>query len=113
MRIATIILLFIFTNISTIAQVCSNGQFVMNNTGYTEAQSIVNTTDGGSIVAGITTSSGAGQEDIFVTKFDNQNNVEWSNTIGSSSRERGFPVNVIQTTNGFVVSLNSSLYSSS
>ena len=90
---------------------CINGQYILEDNGLTHAQSIDYTDDGGFVIAGYTTVSGAGQEDIFITKFDNQNNIEWSNTYGTSSKDSGFPVYIINTPNGYLISCQSGNFS--
>jgi uncharacterized delta-60 repeat protein len=51
------------------------------------AYSIVQSSDGGYIVAGETWSFGAGYADFYVVKLDNKRNVEWTKTIGGSSTD--------------------------
>ena len=48
------------------------------------AKSIQQTSDGGYIVAGVTGSFGAGLEDVWVLKLDEDGNVEWQKTYGGS-----------------------------
>jgi hypothetical protein len=50
-----------------------------------EARSIIQSSDGGYVVAGLTESFGAGGADIFVVKLDSAGNVQWTKTIGGSS----------------------------
>jgi hypothetical protein len=50
-----------------------------------EARSIIQSSDGGYVVAGRTWSFGAGSEDIYVVKLDSSGNVVWTKTIGGSS----------------------------
>ena len=92
---------------------CTNGQYILQDNGLTEAQSIAYTDDGGYVIAGYTTVSGAGQEDVFVTKFDDQNNIEWSKTYGTSNSDKGYPIYIEKTNNGYIVSSNSKAYASS
>ncbi len=49
-------------------------------TGWEEAYSVQQTSDGGYIVAGRTDSFGAGSEDIFLIKTDASGNVQWAKT---------------------------------
>ncbi len=49
------------------------------------ANSIIQSSDGGFVVAGYTGSSGAGGYDIYIVKLDSSGNVLWIKTIGGSS----------------------------
>jgi hypothetical protein len=49
-----------------------------------EARSIIQSSDGGYVVAGYTESFGAGYGDIYVVKLDSSGNVIWTKTIGGS-----------------------------
>jgi len=53
--------------------------------GYEAANSVHQTTDGGYIIAGTTTSYGAGQRDVYLVKTDASGNMEWEKIIGGSS----------------------------
>lgn len=63
-----------------------------------EAYSIRQTSDGGYIVAGFTTSFGAGNEDMFVVKLDATGTVSWARAIGGAQNDRAWCVR--QTTDG-------------
>lgn len=60
------------------------------------------TSDGGYIVAGYTSSFGAGAMDVWVLKLDGQGNIQWQKTYGGSQDEEAFD---IQTTSdgGYIV----------
>lgn len=62
---------------------------------YDVANSINQTTDGGYVITGGTTSFGAGGEDVYVVKLDALGNLQWSRTIGGPDYETG---NSIQQT---------------
>jgi ribosomal protein S11 len=67
-------------------------------TGYDEASSVQQTSDGGYIVAGYTSSFGAGGDDIFLIKTDANGNVIWAKTYGGTSWDEAFSVQ--QTSDG-------------
>ncbi len=62
------------------------------------ARSIIQTSDGGYAVAGCTGSKGAGRNDFWVIKLDNQGNQIWDKTYGGSSYDKAN--SIIQTTDG-------------
>jgi REP element-mobilizing transposase RayT len=67
-------------------------------TGWDEAYSVQQTSDGGYIVAGFTESFGAGSYDLFLIKTDANGNVQWAKTYGETNRE--FAYSVQQTSDG-------------
>src|SRR5262245_8312993 len=46
------------------------------------SNAIETTSDGGYIVAGYTTSYGAGDRDVWILKLDSAGNIDWQNTYG-------------------------------
>jgi uncharacterized delta-60 repeat protein len=54
---------------------------------YESGRSIAQTSDGGYIVAGVTSSYGAGGSDVFLLKFSSEDSLSWAKTIGGDSRE--------------------------
>jgi hypothetical protein len=62
------------------------------------AYSIIQSSDGGYVVAGQTRSFGAGWDDIYVVKLDRSGNVLWTKTIGGSSFDGAF--SIIQSSDG-------------
>lgn len=57
--------------------------------GNDAGDSICQTTDGGFIIIGETTSQGAGDRDIWVIKTDSNGEIEWEKTFGGENYDRG------------------------
>ncbi len=70
----------------------------IGGSGYDLGWSIIQTSDGGYAVAGSTMSFRAGWVDVYVVKLDGSGTVQWTRTIGGSSREEGN--SIIQTSDG-------------
>jgi hypothetical protein len=62
------------------------------------AHSIIQSSDGGYVVAGSTQSFGAGGSDFYVVKLDSSGNVQWTKTIGGSDWD--FAGSIIQSSDG-------------
>jgi hypothetical protein len=60
--------------------------------------SVQQTADGGYVIAGITSSYGAGGADIYLIKTDANGDVEWTRTYGTTESDEGYAVQ--QTTDG-------------
>jgi hypothetical protein len=60
--------------------------------------SLIQTSDGGYAIAGVTSSFGAGLGDVYLVKLDAKGNLQWTKTIGGLNGEIGF--SLIQTSNG-------------
>jgi hypothetical protein len=54
--------------------------------------SIIETSDNGYAIAGMTASFGAGQYDIYVIKLDSSGNLVWTLTVGESGYENGYDI---------------------
>jgi len=63
-----------------------------------EASSLIQTSDGGYAIAGITQSFGAGEWDVYVVKLDANGNLQWTKTIGGPDFDVGN--SLIQTSDG-------------
>jgi len=63
--------------------------------------SVKQTSDGGFVATGYTSSSGAGQEDVYLLKTDSLGNVLWSTNFGGASTEQG--KDVIQHGNNYII----------
>ena len=85
-----------------ILQLDSTGNIIWNNTyggsGEDSVRSIQQTSDGGYIVAGSSTSFGAGNYDIWVLKLNSTGAIAWQKTYGGFSLDRAYSVR--QTTDG-------------
>ncbi|MBT9175330.1 MAG: hypothetical protein DDT22_01005 [candidate division WS2 bacterium] len=62
------------------------------------ASSIVQTQDGGYILAGGTSSFGSGGYDVYVAKIDSSCELKWQKTLGGSAADRGY--SIAQTSDG-------------
>ncbi|MEN6473246.1 MAG: hypothetical protein ABFD81_04460 [Syntrophaceae bacterium] len=75
--------------------------------GFERAQSVSQTSDGGYLVAGYTSSTGAGNKDVWTVKLDAQGALLWSQTYGGLSCDMAFG---LKTTDdeGYIVAGNTS-----
>ncbi len=66
--------------------------------GAEEANSVIQTSDGGYLLAGYTSSFGAGQDDAWLVKGDADGNPQWNKTYGGVGRDHA--TSVLQTGDG-------------
>ncbi len=71
---------------------------VYGESGYDYAISIIQTTDGGYAVAGLTQSKETDYIDGWIIKLDNKGNIDWEKVYGES--EEDVAISIIQTTDG-------------
>jgi len=65
---------------------------------HDRGSSLIQTSDGGYAIAGITESFGAGEWDVYVVKLDANGNLQWTKTIGGPEYDWGN--SLIQTSDG-------------
>ena len=65
------------------------------------AESVIQTADGGFVVAGYTDSKGAGDYDFWVLKLDSTGHLLWDKTFGGSDSDSAR--SVVQTADGGLV----------
>jgi len=65
---------------------------------FDRAHSLVQTSDGGYALAGVTLSFGAGEYDVWLVKTDGSGNMEWSRTYGGTGNDYAF--SLVETSDG-------------
>jgi hypothetical protein len=66
--------------------------------GDDEGYSIIQARDGGYVIAGYTTSFGAGDDDVYVIKLDSVGNLQWTKVIGGTNVD--LANSIVQATDG-------------
>jgi hypothetical protein len=84
-----------------------NGQvnFVRNygGDGFDRGHSVQQTFEGGYVIAGYTSSFGAGDHDIYLVKTDSLGEMIWTNTFGGSGYESGHSVQQTYPDSGYII----------
>jgi len=73
----------------------------LGGTGHDWGISVVEVSDGGLVVAGVTYSYGAGDEDLLLAKLDGSGNHLWTKTLGGTNWDRGY--SVVEVSDGGLV----------
>lgn len=75
---------------------------IYGGSGYEHARCVRQTSDGGFVLAGMTKSFGAGNEDIYLIRTDANGNIEWTKTFGGPAIDQAYSVEQTPD-NGFIV----------
>src|SRR5204862_1793859 len=70
--------------------------------GFDEGRCVKQTWDGGYIIAGSTSSFGAGAMDVLLLKVDSLGNAQWQKTFGGNNIDRGYSLD-ITADSGYVI----------
>lgn len=103
------ILLFIFSLLSTFLNAQTTFQKVYGGSAAENGNYVIQTTDGGYIMAGSTTSFGEGGRDVYVVKTNAAGDVQWTKTFGGAlDNDYGYCIQ--QTSDGgYIVSGDAAL----
>jgi hypothetical protein len=74
----------------------------VGGTGDENANSIIQTSDGGFVAAGNTNSYGTGNYDMYIVKLNSSGTLQWSKTYGGSSVENAYSI-IKSSGGGFVI----------
>ena len=95
-KLLNITVLFIFS--FTVINAQNTFQKYFGLSGDEQVKKVIPTSDNGFVVTGFTESAGKGGQDIFLSKFTNSGDLEWTKTYGGEALEN--PVSVVQTSDG-------------
>ena len=93
-----IILLMLMTMLIPFCIAVTGWNKTYGGSGNDEARCVIQTSDGGYLLAGYTNSSGAGGYDALIIKTDANGNVQWNKTYGGTKDDRAF--RIIETSDG-------------
>jgi hypothetical protein len=71
---------------------------VVGGPNHDNAYSIIQTTDGGYVTAGVTSSFGAGSKDMYIVRLNAIGTLQWTRTVGGSFDDYAY--SIIQTADG-------------
>ena len=77
-------------------------QRTYGGSGYDEGRCVKQTWDGGYIIAGSTSSFGAGSTDVYLLKVDSLGNPQWQKTFGGTNIDKGYSLEICPDS-GFVI----------
>ena len=84
----------------------ASGNMIWNQTyggtNFDAACSLVITSDGGYAIAGFTNSFGAGENDVWLVKTDDDGNMEWNQTYGGTGDDRAYCL-VVTSDGGYAI----------
>jgi hypothetical protein len=87
------------------------GARTYGDTAYDRGQAVVETSDGGYVVVGYTTSYGAGGTDVYAIRTDSQGDALWTRTYGGAGSDEGY--GIAETSDGgFVIAGSTQSYGS-
>lgn len=99
-------LLFVFLCLCGFAFFTASAQITFQRTyggsGSDEGRCVKQTWDGGYIIAGSTSSFGAGVTDVYLLKVDSFGNMQWQKTFGGNNIDRGYSLD-ITSDSGYVI----------
>lgn len=83
--VITILSFLTFMHLSSGSSYAAGWAKTYGSSGYEQANAVQQTSDGGYIMAGSTSSFGAGGDDVWIVKLDRDGTVQWQKAFGGSS----------------------------